>query len=95
MTSPLNPKFDFVSSNVDFDSLKEASQGTECNPKNHKSLPSTVTEKIKKKHQNIPKTSIFGGNFTFFEVFLDFLSNGTWQRPMVFSVAFSTPRRFF
>ena len=27
--------------------------------------------------------------------FLDFLSNGTWQRLVVFCVAFSAPRRFF
>ena len=33
---------------VDFDSLKEASWGTERNTKNHRSLLSTATEKIKK-----------------------------------------------
>ena len=35
--------------NVDFDSSKEASWGNERNAKNNKSLPSTVTEEIKKK----------------------------------------------
>ena len=46
--------------NANFDSSKEASWGTERNAKNHKSLSSTVTEKIKKKHQNVPKTGYFG-----------------------------------
>ena len=47
--------------NFDFDSSKEASWGTERNAKNHKSLPSTVTEKIKKNHQNVQTNCIFGG----------------------------------
>ena len=40
--------------------------------KNHKSLPSTVTEKIKKKHQNVPKTGSFKENFHFLRFFVIF-----------------------
>ena len=63
--------------NVDFDSSKEASGGTERNAKNHRGLPSIVTEKIKKKH---PKMQIFHQNARFWDillVFLGFLSTGT------------------
>ena len=42
-----------------------------------------------------PKKGHFGGKFKFLDVFLEFLSNGTWQRPMVICVVFSNPRRFF
>ena len=49
--------------NVDFDSSKEASRGTKRNVKSHKSLLSTFTEKIKKKH--VPKIGISGENLHF------------------------------
>ena len=55
--------------NVDFDSSKEASWGTECNAKNHKSLLNTFTDKIKKKHQNI---GIFWKSLHFWRFFLVF-----------------------
>ena len=49
--------------NVDFDSSKEASWDTERKARNHRSLLSTVAEKIM--------------NNLILVVFLDFLSNGT------------------
>ena len=52
----------------DFDSSKEASWGTERNAKKHRSLPSTLTEKIKKHHQNVPKTAFFFGKKCIFRV---------------------------
>ena len=55
-----------------FDSSKEAYWGTERNAKNHKYLLSTVTEKIKKNHQNVPKTGILGGNLHYWRFFLIF-----------------------
>ena len=70
--------------NVDFDSSKEASWGTGRNAKNHKSLPSTFTEKIKKKTPKCPKMGHFWGKLAFLEIFLDFLNNCTWQIPVVF-----------
>ena len=86
--------FLFYFSNVDFDSLKEASLGTERNAKN-KSLSSNFTEEIKKNNQNVPKTSIFGENLNFLNFFLissvTVLSKDLW----FFCVASSAPRRFF
>ena len=70
--------------NVDFDSSKEASLGTEHNAKNHRSLPSAVTEKVTKKS---PKMQIPLKNANFLDILmvcLDFLSKGTWQRLVVF-----------
>ena len=51
--------------NVDFDSSKEASWGTERNAKNHRPLPSTVTEKINKNLQKykFPPRCPFLGHF--------------------------------
>ena len=62
--------------------------------KKYRSLLSRVTEKIEKNFQKCqlsPKMAIFLGMLV---VFLDFLSNGTWQGLVVFCVAFSAPRRF-
>ena len=47
---PYGEKFE-IFFNVEFDSLKEVSWGTERNAKKHKSLPNTFTDKIKKNHQ--------------------------------------------
>ena len=58
--------------NVDFDSSKEVSWDTERNAKNHMSLLSIFTEKIKKKYQNIPKMVIFWENFIFEGLFFIF-----------------------
>ena len=52
--------------NVDFDSSKEASWGTERNAKNHRSLPSTITEKIKK---NLQKCMFWENFWCFFLIF--------------------------
>ena len=52
--------------NVNFDCSKEASWGTERKAKNHRSLQSTVTEKIKNKtpkNANFPQKCPFGGHF--------------------------------
>ena len=50
--------------NVDFDSSKEASWGTERNAENHRSLPSIVTEiklrKTSKMQKNPPKMPFLG-----------------------------------
>ena len=62
----------FFFPNVDFDSSKETSWCTERNAKNHRSLPSTVTGKIKKNLQKIrisKKMSIFGTFWWFFLIF--------------------------
>ena len=58
--------------NVDFDSSKEASWGTERNTENHRSLPSIVTEKIKKNLKKLkcsPKMLVFGTFWLFFLIF--------------------------
>ena len=58
--------------NVGFDSLKEASWGTECNAKNRRSLLSTVYEKIKKNLQKCkfpPKMPVIGTFWWFFFIF--------------------------
>ena len=58
--------------NVDFDSSKEVSWCTERNAKSHRSLPSTVTENIKKNLQKMQisqKMSIFGTFWWFFFIF--------------------------
>ena len=72
--SPLTMKPLNFFQNVDFDSSKEASWGTKCNTKNHRTLPSMVTDKIKKEHQNALKTCNFeekNGIFgSFFFIFL-------------------------
>ena len=46
----------------------------------------------KKRQEKPPKCP---KKFAIFEVLLDFLSNGTWHRPMVFCVVFIVPIRFF
>ena len=61
--------------NVDCDSSKEASWGTEHIANKQKSLPCTFTEKIKKKTPKCPKNGHFGGKFAFLEVFLIFSVN--------------------
>ena len=66
--------------NVDFDSSKEASWCTERNAKNHRSLPSIVTEKIKKNPQNVPKMDFFG-KFEFFGGFFLIFSVCLRHRP--------------
>ena len=81
--------------NVDFDSSKEVSWCTERNAKNHRSLPSTVTEKIKKKHQNVPKMDIFWEICIFWRVFMIFSITVLGKDLWFFCVELSAPRRFF
>ena len=66
--------------NVDFDSSKEASWGTELNAKKPQVFAKYRYGENQEKTTKCPKNVHFWGIFAFFEVFLDFLSSNTWQR---------------